>query len=65
MTDPEIARRLTHVHQTLELIALLLAILLVQTGGFGTVVGVGAVLILVANVVSRFLGDADERSIAG
>ena len=65
MADPDIARRLAYVHQTLELIALLLAVLLVQQGGLGTVVGVGAILVLVVNVLARSFGDPAERSIAG
>ena len=62
MTDSEIAQRLTYVHQTLELIALLLAVLLVQQGGFGTVVGGGAILLLLWNVLSRFGENSDKDS---
>ncbi|WP_132060174.1 hypothetical protein [Halorussus amylolyticus] len=62
MADPEIARRLRYIHQTLELIALLLAVLLVQQGGIGVIVGVGAAVVLVVNAVSRLLGWTGGKS---
>lgn len=60
MTDPELRARLTYVHQTLELIALLLAVAVAQTGTIGLVVGVGAVVVLAVNVAARYLGGSDE-----
>ncbi|WP_135825891.1 hypothetical protein [Halorussus ruber] len=54
-TDSEIARRLTYIHQTLELIALLLAVVALGQGTVGFVAGGAAILLLVGNVVSRAL----------
>ena len=56
MTDAEIARRLTYIHQTLELIALLLAVVALGQGTVGVVAGGSAILLLVGNAVSRALG---------
>lgn len=52
-SDSEIAQRLEYIHQTLELIALLLAVLAIQQGTIGTIVGVGAIVLLIVNVASR------------
>ncbi|UPV74236.1 hypothetical protein M0R89_17070 [Halorussus limi] len=55
MTDAEIAQRLTDIHQTLELIALLLAVVAISQGFVGLVAGGVAILLLVGNSVSRAL----------
>lgn len=55
MANPEITRQLGYIHQTLELIALLLAVLLVGQGGFATIAGGCAFLLLVANAITRAL----------
>ncbi|WP_166035390.1 hypothetical protein [Halorussus pelagicus] len=55
MTDAEIAHRLTDIHQTLELIAFLLAVIALGQGTVGFVVGGTAILLLVGNTVSRAL----------
>jgi len=64
MADPELRARLTYVHQTLELIALLLAVAVAQTSTIGLVVGVGAVVVLAVNVAARYLGEAGDDAIA-
>jgi len=56
-SDPEIARQLSNIHQTLELVALLLAVLLAGSGGIGTVAGACAVVLLVGNAITRAIGD--------
>lgn len=52
-SDPEVARQLSNIHRTLELIALLLAVLLAGSGGIGTVAGACAVVLLVGNAIGR------------
>jgi len=64
MADPELRRRLAYVHQTLELIALLLAVAVAQTNAIGLVVGTGAVVLLAVNVASRHLGAAGDEAVA-
>ena len=56
MTDAEVARQLTHIHQTLELVALLLAVLLLGQGTIGFVAGGSAILLLVGNAIFRAFG---------
>lgn len=55
MTDDEIVQQLTYIHQTLELIALLLAVVALSQGFFGLVAGGVAILLLVGNSISRAL----------
>lgn len=57
MADPEIARLLSAIHRTLELIAFLLAVLLVSAVGIGVVVGGGAALLLALNAFVRYVSD--------
>lgn len=54
-TDAEIAQRLGYIHQTLELIALLLAVIALNQGGLGVIVGGSAILLLVMNAIDRAL----------
>ena len=61
MANQEIARRLAYVHQTLELIAFLLAVLVAGQGGVGLIVGGSAVVLLVLNALTRSLGTADRE----
>jgi len=51
--DDQIARQLSNIHQTLELIALLLAVLLLSAGSIGAIAGGCAILLLVGNAVFR------------
>lgn len=62
MTDQEIARKLTHIHLTLELIAFLLAVLVASQGGIALIVGGSAIVLLVVNVLARSLSTADRES---
>lgn len=62
MTDREIARRLAHIHRTLELIAFLLAVLLAVQGGVGLLAGGVAAVLLVANALARSLGTEGRES---
>jgi len=55
-SDPEVARQLSNIHRTLELIALLLAVLLAGSGGIGTIAGGCAVVLLVGNAITRAIG---------
>jgi hypothetical protein len=55
MTDDEIVQQLMYIHQTLELIALLLAVVALSQGSFGVVAGSVAILLLVGNSISRAL----------
>jgi len=63
MAAPELRTRLAYVHQTLELIALLLAVAVAQTSTIGLVVGVGAVGLLAVNVASRHLGESGDETV--
>jgi len=64
VADPELRTRLAYVHQTLELIALLLAVAVAQTNAIGLVVGVGAVVVLAVNVATRYLGAGGDEAVA-
>ena len=54
-SDFEIAQRLTYIHQTLELMAFLLAVVALGQGTIGFVAGGCAILLLVGNAISRAL----------
>ncbi|WP_135805577.1 hypothetical protein [Halorussus marinus] len=64
MADTELRRRLAYVHQTLELIALLLAVAVAQTNAIGLLAGVGAVVLLAVNVATRTFGASDDEPTA-
>ncbi|WP_115863311.1 hypothetical protein [Halorussus litoreus] len=53
-TDSDmVATQLSNIHQTLELIALLLAVLLLSAGSIGAIAGGCAIVLLVGNAVLR------------
>ncbi|WP_134670492.1 hypothetical protein [Halorussus marinus] len=64
MADTELRRRLAYVHQTLELIAFLLAVAVAQTNAIGLLAGVGAVVLLAVNVATRTFGASDDEPTA-
>ena len=51
--DPETARLLSNIHRTLELIALLLAVLVATQGSIATIIGGSAVLLIVGEWLIR------------
>ena len=63
MTEQEIARRLAYIHHTLELIALLIAVLVASQGGVSLVVGAGMIVLLIMNVLARWLAGMNQEPI--
>ena len=55
MAEPETARLLADIHRTLELIALLLAVLVATAGGVATFIGGSAAVLLIVGWLSRAL----------
>ena len=62
MAEPQIARQLSRIHQVLEIIAFLLAVLVANTGSLGLVAGVVAAFVIVLNRGIRFGEDADPNA---
>lgn len=60
MTDAELERTLANIHRTLELVAFLLAVLVVQNGGSLGVVGGAAAVLLSANALRNLVGNDDK-----